>query len=183
MRQCSTPVLGIACRYWYLSQFSVKSPSNEGGPQHIVIINHPGHYMKTSELELPLHLYTETKSQCGTMTKYIFAPDKLDAWESDRILQLEDEWMTAGNDEDMHGHKYVNVKHYHTTREDVARDAELKRAGARERMTEHQNAIEKLVQEARVFLMAHESHQEEDSLLPYLITLGAIAAVAYVLVT
>lgn len=210
MRQCSTPVLGIACRYWYLSQFSVKSPSNEGGPQHIVIINHPGHYMKTSELELPLHLYTETKSPCGTMTKYIFAPDKLvswaddgrgdaisrlchsvyerkiasiDAWESDRILQLEDEWMTAGNDEDMHGHKYVNVKHYHTTREDVARDAELKRAGARERMTEHQNAIEKLVQEARVFLMAHESHQEEDSLLPYLITLGAIAAVAYVLVT
>ena len=166
--------------------------------------------MKTSELELPQHLYTETTSPCGTTTRFTFAPDKLvswaqegrgdaiarlchsvyermlvsiDAWESDRILQLEDEWKVAGNDEDMYGHKYVNVKHYHTTREEVAREAELKRASARERKTEHQNAVEKLVQEARVFIAAHNAHQEEDDMLPYLLTIGVVAAVAYVLVT
>jgi len=166
--------------------------------------------MKTSEMELPQHLYTETTSPCGTMTKFIFAPDKLvswadegrgdaiarlcqtvyernianiEAWESERILQLEDEWMTAGNDEDMYGHKYMNIKHYHTTREDVAREAELKRVSAMERMSEHQDAIEKLVQEARVFISAHEVRQEEDSMLPYLLAIAAFGAMAYVLVT
>lgn len=166
--------------------------------------------MKTSEMELPQHLYTKTTSPCGTITKYIIAPDKLvswaqegrgdaildlchtvyerkiagiDAWERDRILQLEDEWMTAGNDEDMYGRKFVNVKHYHTTREDVAREAGRKRTNAREQMIEHQNAVEELVQEAREFISAHHLHHEEDNILAYLLTIGAIGAVAYVLAT
>ncbi len=161
-------------------------------------------------MELPEHLYTKTTSPCGTMTKFIIAPDKLiswaeggrgdaiaglchtvyekkiagiDAWERDRILQLEDEWMTAGNDEDMYGRKFVNVKHYHTTREDVAREAGRKRTNAREQMIEHQNAVEELVQEAREFISAHHLHHEEDNILAYLLTIGAIGAVAYVLAT
>jgi len=199
-----------ARRCWHLSLFSVKSHQIEDGPQYIVAINHPGHYMKTSEMELPQHLYTETTSPCGTMTKFIIAPDKLvswaeegrgdaivtlchtvyerklatiDAWERDRILQLEDEWMAAGNNEDLHSRKYKNVKRYHTTQEDVAREAELKRANAKERLTDHQSALEKLVQEAREFISAHNAHQEEDDMLPYLLTIGIVAAVAYVLVT
>ena len=203
-------ILLQACRYWCLSPFCVKSPRIEGGPQHIVIINHPGHYMKTSEMELPQHLYTETTSPCGSRLKFIIAPDKLvswaeegrgdaisrlchtvherkisiiDTWESDRILQLEEEWMAAGNDEDLHGHKYENVKHYHTTREDVAREAELKRANVRKRMAVHQTEVEKLVQEAREFIAAYNAHQEEGDMLPYLLAIGVVAAVAYVLVT
>jgi hypothetical protein len=178
------------------------------GPQYIVIINHPGHYMKTSEMELPEHLYTRITSACGTTSKFIIAPDKLvswaeegrgdaiiglchaayerqlasiDAWERDRIQQLEDELMTAGNGEDMYSRKYVNVKRYPTTPEGVVKEAEQKRANTRERMTEHQVALEKLVQEARLFISVHYATLEEDNTLAYLLTIGAIGAMAYVL--
>jgi hypothetical protein len=163
--------------------------------------------MKTSEMELPPHLYTKTTSPCGTNTKYTVAADKLvswaedgrgdainelchtvyerkiasiNAWERDRMLQLEDEWTTAGDGEDMYSRKFVNVKHYPTTREDVAKDAEMKRANAKEQLAEHHIAIEKLVQEARSFITAHYA-QEEGDMLPYLIILGAIGAFAYFL--
>jgi hypothetical protein len=166
--------------------------------------------MKISELKLPQHLYTEeTTIPAGTMTRLI-APEKLvswaeegrgdaiarlchtiyerklariDAWESDRMLQLEDEWMAAGNDEDMSGCKYINVKHYHTTREDVAREAELKRASIRERMTEHQTAIEELVQEAREFISACVAEQEESDMLTYLFFIIVIVAAGYAIIT
>lgn len=166
--------------------------------------------MKISEMELPQYLYTKTTSSCGTKTKYTIAPDKLvswaeegrgdaiyelcqtvyerklasiNTWERDRMLQLEDEWMTAGDGEDMHIRRFVNVKRYPTTREDVAREAEMKRANAKKRLTEHQTALVKLVQEARVFISAHYADQEEDDMLAYLLAIGAIGAFAYVLLT
>jgi hypothetical protein len=201
--------LRLACRYWYLSQFSVKLPQIEDRPQHIVMINHPGPYMKTSELELPQHLYTEATSPCGAMTRLI-APDKLvswseegrgdaifslchtvherklaniNAWERDRIQQLEDELMSAGNDEGMSGSKYVNVKYYHTTLEDVAREVELKRANVKERMTKHQTAIEELVQEAREIISAFVAQQDEGDMLTYLLVIVAVVAACYAFFT
>jgi hypothetical protein len=194
-----------ACRYWYLSQIYVKSPENEVGPQHIVIINHPGHYMKISELELPQHLYTETTGPCGT-TGELIVPEELvswaeqgrgdaifrlchtvyernlaniDAWERDRIQQLEDELMAAGNDEGRSGSKYANVRHYHTTFEDVAREAELKRSNVKERMVKHQTAIEELVQEAREFISAFVMQQDEGNMLTYLLVAAAVVAAGY----
>jgi hypothetical protein len=50
-------------------------------------------------------------------------------------------------------------------------------------MTEHQSAIEKLVQEAREFISAHHAHQDEDNMLTYLLAIAAIGAVAYTLAT
>ncbi|MEN8204797.1 MAG: hypothetical protein ABFS24_02180 [Pseudomonadota bacterium] len=165
--------------------------------------------MKISELELPQNIYTEGASPCGTLTKLI-APEKLvswaeqgrgdaifrlchtvcerslasiGAWESDRIQQLEDELMVSGNDEDMPGCKYVNVKHYHTTREDVVREAELKRASVKERMTEHQTAIEELVQEAREFISAFTAQQDEGNMLTYLLVIVVVGAACYALFT
>jgi hypothetical protein len=203
--QRSTLILRLACRYWYLSQFSVKSPQIEVGPQYIVIINHPGHYMKISELELPQHLYAETTSPCGPVDKLI-APDMLvswaeqgrgdaiyrlchtvyerrlasiNVWESDRIQQLEEELMVSGNDKDMSGCKYVNVKHYHTTREDIVREAELNRASVKERMTEHQTAIEELVKDAREFISAFTAQQDEGDMLTYLLVIVVIVAAGY----
>jgi len=164
--------------------------------------------MKTSELELPQHLNTETRSPGGAMTRLI-VPDKLvawaeeahgdavvslcrtvfekklaniSAWENDRIQQLHDEWMVAGNDEDISGSKYVNVKHYHTTREAVAREADLKRASVRERMPEHQTAIEELVQEARVFIRGYAAQQDENETHTYMLVIVVIAAVCYALI-
>jgi len=162
--------------------------------------------MKISELELPQHLYAEATSSCGAADKLI-APDELvswadqgrgdaifrlchtvyerklaniTAWERERIQQLEDELMSAGNEEGMTGNKYVNVKHYHTTLEDVAREAELKRANVKERRVKHQVAIEELVQEAREFISAFAAQQDESNMLTYLLVIVAVVALGYV---
>jgi hypothetical protein len=167
-------------------------------------------------MELPMYLYTETTSPCGTLTKAIVAPDKLiswaeegrgdaivrlcrkvcekkieaiDAWESDRILQLEDEWIEAGDEEDVYGREDedededVNEKRYHLACEAVVRKAEKQRARVRERMTEHKTAVEKLVQEAREFVAAYEPppQEEEDNILAYLLGIGAVVTAGYVL--
>ena len=165
--------------------------------------------MKIPELELPRHLYAETTSPCGAVDKLV-APDMLvswaeqgrgdaiyrlchtvyerrlasiNAWESDRIQQLEEELMLSGYDEDMSGCKYVNVKHYHTTLEDVVREAELNRASVKERMTEHQTAIEELVKEAREFISAFTAQQDEGDMLTYLLVIVGVVAAGYAFFT
>jgi hypothetical protein len=161
--------------------------------------------MKISELELPQYLFTETTSPCDATDKLI-APEKLlswaeqgrgdaifrlcqsvyernlasiNAWERDRLQQLEEEMMAAGNDEGLSGSKYVHVKHYHTSREDVVREAELKRANVKERMLEHHTAIEELVVEAREFISACAAKQDEGDMLTYLLVIAAVIAAWY----
>lgn len=197
-----------AIGYWYLSGIFVKLRQIEGGTQYIVLNNHPGRYMKISELKLPQDLYTEETSPGGTLTRLI-VPEKLiswaeegggdavarlchsvyerqlatiDAWESERILQLEDEWKAAGNDEDNTSCKYETAKHYHTTREDVARVAEEKRNSIRQSMAEHQNAIEQLVQEAREYLATCVAQQDEGDMLGYLFGIVILIAAGYALI-
>ena len=165
--------------------------------------------MKIYELELPQHLFAETTSSGGAGDKLI-APDilvswaeqgrgdaiyrlchkvyerrlaSINAWESGRIQQLEEELMLSGNDEDRSGSKYVNVKHYHTTLEDVVREAELNRASVKERMTDHQTAIENLVREAREFISAFVVQQDEGNMLTYLLVIVVVAAAGYAFFT
>jgi hypothetical protein len=203
----STPIFWPACGCWYLCRFSVKLPKIDVGTQYIAIINQWGHYMKISEMELPQHLYSVTTSPCGTDTKYRIPADKLvawaeegrgdaivnlchsvyertivsiDAWERDRLVQLEDDLMTGGDGVDRYSRKYVSVKRHPTTRENVAKEAEMKRANAKERLAEHQLALENLVQEARAVIEAHYAQEGED-MLPYLLLLGALGAFAYFL--
>jgi hypothetical protein len=161
--------------------------------------------MKIFELELPQHLYAETASPDVAVDELV-APEKLvswaeqgrgdaifrlchtvyerrlasiNAWESDRIQQLEEELMLSGYDKGMSGCKYVNVKHYHTTLEDVVRETELNRASVKERMTEHQTAIEELVQEAREYISAFAVQQDEGDMLTYLLVIVAVVAAGY----
>lgn len=184
-----------------------KMPEIEDDPQYIVVVNHPGHNMKISEMGLPEHLYSVTTSPCGTDTKYRIPADKLvswaeegrgdaitelchsayereiasiNAWERARLVQLEEDLMTAGDGVDRRSRKYVNVKRHPTTGEDVAKEAEMKRANAKDRLAEHQIALEKLVQKARSVIEAHYAQEEED-MLPYLLILGIIGAVVYFL--
>jgi len=153
--------------------------------------------MKISKLELPQHLYTQTTADCGAASELI-NPEELvswaeqgrgdaifslchtvyernlasiDAWERDRIQQLEDELMSAS--------KYATVKHYHTTLEDVAREAEMKRANVKERMVKHQAAIEQLVEDAREFISAFVVQQDEGDMLTYLLVVAAVVAIGY----
>ena len=179
-----------------------------------MINSHLGHHMNTTELQLPKHLYTETPSDCGTYKKVIVSPDMLitwaedgrgdaisrlcyeacdrkieaiDDWENNRILQLEDEWIAADNDEyaysaeDEFDDNDEHVRRYHEACEAVAREAEQKRLRAREQITKHQSEVEKLVQEAREFIAAHEPPPQEDNLVVYLLALGAVIAAGYVL--
>ena len=91
--------------------------------------------------------------------------------------------MAAGNDEDSSGGKYVNVKHYHTTREDVMREAELKRVGVEQRMCKHQTAIEELVQEAREFISTFAAQRDEGNMLTYLLVIVVVAVAGYTLLS
>lgn len=161
--------------------------------------------MKITDLELPQDIYSDTAGT-GEATAELIAPEKLvswadqgrgdavfrlchsdyereldsiNAWERDRIQQLHDELMAAGDDEDMAGGKYVGVKHYHTTLEDVAREAELKRANIRERMNQRQSAIEELVKEAREYISAFAVQQDEGDMLATMLFIVAAAAIAY----
>lgn len=210
--QRNTLIRGPALGYWHLSPLGIKSLRIEVGPQYIVLINHPGPYMKTSEMELPKHVYTETTSPCGTMTRFIIAPDKLiswaeagrgdailrlchqacerklkaiDAWESSRIMQLEGKCIAAGNDEGAYSleDQDLTEQSYHVVCETIAREAEMKRASVRERMSEHKSAVEKLVRDARAFIATHEPPPEEDDVAVYLLAIGAILTLGYFLFT
>ena len=103
------------------------------------------------------------------------------------VLQLEDEWIAADNDEyaysaeDEFDDNDEHVRRYHEACEAVAREAEQKRLRAREQITRHQSEVEKLVQEAREFIAAHEPPPQEDNLVVYLLALGAVLAAGYVM--
>ena len=168
--------------------------------------------MNTSEPILPKHLYIESTATGGTANKVTFEPEKLIAWsevgggdaidnwckqicdekiaaintwEDDRILQLEDDWVSSENDVEEEDED-EEEKRYHLACEVVSRDAEMKREMAREQMAEHKGVIEKLVRQARTFNAAHTPPKEEKHLVGYLVAVSAvvaIAAVAYVLIT
>jgi len=87
--------------------------------------------------------------------------------------------MSAGYDEGMSGSKYVSVKHCHTTLEDVAREAEMKRANVKERMVKHQAAIEELVRKAREFISAFAAQQDEGDMLTHMLVIVAVIAAGY----
>ena len=63
------------------------------------------------------------------------------------------------------------------------REAELNRASVKERMIEHQTAIENLVQEAREFISAFVVQQDEGDMLAYLLVIVAVVAAGYVFFT
>lgn len=170
--------------------------------------------MNTSEPELPQHLYTETTEPGGTATRATVATDKLiawaedergdavdrwcqqihdkeikaiDAWEDDRILQLEDEWMSLEHDEDAEydedEDEDEDERRYHLACEAVIKEASIKRGGARKRMAENRAAIEALVEQSRAYIETHKPPPHEGHTLEYLVALAVFAAVVYLLLT
>jgi len=162
---------------------------------------------------LPKHLYIDSTDPDGTVTKVTIAPDKLlvwseggrgdavdkwckqicdkkivaiSTWEDNRILQLEDDWVSSENDVEQEDED-EEEEHYHLACEVVSRDAEMKREVAREQMAEHKTAIEKLVRQAKASNAAYTPPPQESHLAKYLIAVGIGIvmgiAVAYVLFT
>lgn len=166
----------------------------------------PGTTMDTTELGLPLHLYTEVRDPDRTVTDITIAPDKLvnwsshgygDAidklcrqiydseletihdWEQTRLLLLEEQWMTLENGVDDDEHE----QQYDLGCDAVAREADARRDAAGTRMARRKAAIEKLVQRARAYLKTQEPEPQESNILGYLVALASASALAYVLVT
>ncbi len=169
--------------------------------------------MNTSVPILPRQLYIESTAPDGTATQVTVVPEKLIAWsevgagdaidnwckqicdekiaaintwEDDRILQLEDEWVSSENNVE-EDEEDEEENRYHLACEAVSRDAERKRAIAREQMAEHKAAIDKLVQQTRTVDEAQTPPREEKHLVGYLVVaisaVMAIAIVAYALIT
>jgi hypothetical protein len=163
--------------------------------------------MKISELGLPPSLFSETIGDEDTQARLV-APERLvswaeegrgdaivklclvayerrladiDAWESERIRQLEEDLREDGDAEILQSRRYEHIKHYHTTHEDVIREAEMKRAVCRTHMFEHRAALERLVQEAREFIIAHRMRHEKDDVLAYILLSVTIFIAGYAL--
>jgi hypothetical protein len=163
--------------------------------------------MKISELGLPPSLFSETTGEEDAQTMLV-EPEKLvswaeegrgdaivklclvayerrladiDAWESERIRQLEEDLRQGGDAEIQQTRRYEHVKHYQTTHEDVIREAEMKRASCRAHMFKRRAALERLVQEAREFLIAHRMRHEKDDVLAYILLSVTILIAGYAL--
>ena len=101
------------------------------------------------------------------------------AWEDNRFLKLEEQWISVENDEG----DDAEEERYHQACADVARKAELKREHTRLQSTEHRSAIEKLVEESREFIASHEPPPQEDHFFDYVLVTAAVILVIYLLNT
>lgn len=165
--------------------------------------------MNTPVPELPIHLYDENTSLDGHGSRISYSADRLvawseqeggdaietwckqickrkleeiDAWEDDRILQLEDESLLIEQDIE-EDEDDENEHRYHQACDAVVREAAVKRDRARQEMIQHSAAIAKLVQEAREHIEAHKPPPQEEHYVGYFLAFAAVAAVAYVAVT
>ena len=160
--------------------------------------------MNNPEPELPPHLYIEIPDPDSSQTSKMLDTEKLVAWsrygrgnaidewcrqvcarkitaiyewEEDRHLQLEENWISHENDEDDDDHEH----RYHQACEEVSRMARQKRQATLEQNTEHKSAIEKLVEEARGVIEAHQP-PEEDHFFDYVLVTSIVVLLVYVLI-
>ena len=159
--------------------------------------------MNTSEPELPPHLYIEIPDPDDEQIRTTLDTEKLVKWsryghgnaidewckhvcerkinaiyewEEDRHLQLEENWISVENEEDDDGHE----QHYHLACEEVSRIARQKRQATIEQNAAHKTAIEKLVEEARGVIDAHQP-PDEDHFFDYVLVTSIVVLLVYVL--
>jgi len=162
--------------------------------------------MDAHALYLPKHLYTETRDEGGAVTGITYAADKLAAWsgngcgdaagklckqiydseieeitahEDQQLLLLEEQWLKLENGED----DDAEEAQYDLACEAVCSEAQEQRLAARQRMEQRRAEIDKLVHESMEHIVNNTPEQEGNSYFGYLIALGMLAAVVYVLLT
>jgi hypothetical protein len=162
--------------------------------------------MDALALQLPRHLYTETRDEDGGVTAITYAPEKLAVWsghgcgdaagklckeicnseignidarEEHQLLLLEEQWLELENgiDDD------AEEAQYHLACEAVCKEAQAERQTARQRMEQRHAAIDKLVLESMEHVANNTPDQGESNVSGYLIALFMLAGVVYVLLT
>jgi len=156
------------------------------------------------ELQLPKHLYTETRAPDGTLTEIIYAPEKLiawyeysrgdaihrwyqdicdreieaiDIWEDNQILLQEERWLEQENglDDD------AAESQYDLACEAITREADSRRAAVMSRIEETKAAIVQLVEQSREHIAAHQPEEPVDYTFMILFALGGAIALIYML--
>ncbi|HYQ73182.1 MAG TPA: hypothetical protein VET88_14780 [Gammaproteobacteria bacterium] len=162
--------------------------------------------MHALELQLPKHLYTETREPDGTVTDITFVPEKLiawyeycrgdalhrwyqdicdreieaiDTWEDDQFLLQEEKWLEqeTGQDDD------AAEAQYDLACQAIAREAECRRVAVMARIDEAKANIEELVIQSREYLAAHQPEEPVDHTLWALLALGGAIALVITMIT
>jgi hypothetical protein len=159
-----------------------------------------------SELQLPKHLYTETRAPDGTITDIIYAPEKLiawyeysrgdavhkwyqdicdreieaiNAWEDNRFLQQEETWLEQENglDDD------AAEAQYDLACQAIARKADSRRNAVMTRIDATKAAIEELVTQSREHIAAHQPAEPVDNTFMILLALGGAIALVFMFIS
>lgn len=159
-----------------------------------------------SELQLPKHLYNETRAPDGTLKDIVYEPEKLiawyeysrgdamhrwyqnicdreigsiDAWEDNQFLVQEEKWLEQenGQDDDM-----AEVQ-YDLACQAIAREADSRRAAVMMRIHDTKAAIEELVSQSRAHIAAHQPEEPVDYTFMVLLAVGGAIALVYLLIT
>lgn len=161
--------------------------------------------MSTLELNLPQHLYVETKDEDGMVTGLELDADKLlfwaghghgraiadfcrklrdeelatiEAWQERRLLLLDEQWQEAENDID----DDAAEQRYEQECERVLAEAEQRRERSAVRMARRQSAIEQLVQDAEAHLEEYRPVEDDNvslGLMFFLLAAGALVFMFY----
>jgi len=162
--------------------------------------------MSAVELNLPQHLYVETRDEDGVVTGTELAADRLlvwaghgygnsisnycrklldreiqaiDTWQERRLLLLDEKWHEAENGED----DDVAERQYAAACEDVINAADRRREQATAHMKQHQIAIEQLVYEAEAHLQEGRPAEDDNTSMGLLFALLAAGALVYTLLS
>lgn len=162
--------------------------------------------MHALDLELPKHLYTETRSPDGAIKDITFEPEKLiawyeygqgnalqrwyqdicdreieaiDAWEDTWSLLQEEKWLEQENGQD----DDAAEAQYNLACEAIAREAESRRDAVMTRINETKAAIEQLVTESREHLAAHQPAEPVDHTFMILLALGGAITLIIMLIS
>jgi hypothetical protein len=162
--------------------------------------------MNTLELNLPPHLYVETKDEEGAVTGIELDADKLliwaghghgnaiatycnqllerelqaiDTWQERRLLLLDEQWHEAENGED----DDAAEQQYDLACMRVLDEAEQRRNRAIARVARQQAAIEQLVCDADAHLDEHRPAEDENTSMALMFFLLAAGAVIFTVFT
>jgi hypothetical protein len=158
------------------------------------------------DLELPKHLYTETRDPDGTLTDITFIPEKLiawyeysrgdalqrwyqdiydreiaaiTAWEDNQLLQLEENWLEQENGED----DDAAEAQYDLACQAITRKADSRRAAVMTRIQETRAAIEELVSQSREYIDSHQPAETVDHTFITLLALGGAIALVFMMIS
>jgi len=158
------------------------------------------------ELQLPKHLYTETRDPDGTITDIVYEPEKLiawveysrgdalhrwyqdicdreietiDAWEDNQFLLQEEKWLEQENGQD----DDAAEAQYELACEAIAREADSRRNTVMTRIQDTKASIDKLVMESREHIAAHQPAEPVDHTFMILLAIGGAIALVYTLIS